>query len=264
MGRVLIVSKLDAIAQYKAIAEEYPVGFEPNDFFIPSVLDDADKTAQLISKYQQIGVPQGSTIHGAFFDIVVFSSDERIAAVSKERMRQSMEIGRKLGSRGVVFHTNVMPMLYGKDYDAQVVSGTVSSLKELLMAYPDVSIYLENMFDRTPDIIETISKELCSFPNYGVCLDYAHARIYGADYHDFVTRVQSYVKHIHINDNDLQHDLHLALGNGRIDWQEFDAYYKNYFSDCSVLIETNDPKDQIASLKYIEQKMKTLAKELRK
>ena len=44
MGRVLIVSKLDAIAQYKAIAEEYPVGFEPNDFFIPSVLDDADKT----------------------------------------------------------------------------------------------------------------------------------------------------------------------------------------------------------------------------
>jgi len=53
----------------------------------------------------------------------------------------------------------------------------------------------------------------------------------------------------------LVRDLHLRLGCGKIDWNHFCACYQQYFTDCSVLIETNEPDDQRASLEYIQKKM---------
>jgi sugar phosphate isomerase/epimerase len=202
--------------------------------------------------YLSEGIPEGSTMHGAFYDVAVFSNDSKIRDISMERMKQSMAIAEKLGVKGVVFHTNYNPKLRGEQYDNNVIIRTVECLGQLLEAYPHIDIYLENMFDETPDILAEISEHLKEHDNYDVCLDYAHASISQTPVNVWVEKLAAYVRHIHINDNDLKQDLHLPLGNGQIDWNLFVELYKRCFDDCSVLIETTLPGNQRISLEYLQ------------
>lgn len=253
MGKFMIVSRLERLEEYKQIAQEYSIAFEINDFYEPEILDSEEKVQQIICAYQQVGIPEGSTMHGAFLDVTVFSQDRLIRQVSEKRMQQSMDIARQLGVKGVVFHTNCNPLLSDTEYDNTVVKRTVAVLEKLLRSYPEVQIYLENMFDTTPEILLRISKALKEYTNYGVCLDYAHASIYGDSIGNWVQELAGVVRHLHINDNDLHKDLHLAVGDGQIDWEEFSRYYQKYFKECSVLVETTLPENQRKSLEYIGQ-----------
>ena len=252
MGRFLIVSRVERLAEHLELAEKYNVGFEINDFFDPQLLDDEKRQQAVIDRYLKAGLPGGSTMHGAFFDVTVFSNDAKIREISNLRMHQSMEIARKLHVKGVVFHTNWNPMVCGEIYENQIVERTVSYMKALLEQYPEIEIYLENMFDSDPRILTRISKELKAYKNYGVCLDYAHATIYGSDIAHWIEELTPYIKHLHINDNNLKQDQHLALGEGQIDWHRFMEYYRTRFAECSVLIETTQPENQAKSLQYLE------------
>lgn len=252
MGRFMVVAKVDRLPEYKAISEQYNVGFEINDFYEADVLDNDEKQSQIIQQYLDVGIPEGSTMHGAFIDIAVFSDDEKIVEISRLRMRQSMEIAKRLGVHGVVFHTNCNPMLAGDSYDYKVVTKTAAYVEELLKEYPEIDIFLENMFDASPKVLLGISERLCKYLNYGVCLDYAHACISAFPMQDWVEILAPYLKHIHINDNDLKRDLHMAVGTGYIDWNQFAKYYRTHFDQCTVLVETMRPEEQIQSLNYLK------------
>ena len=251
MGRFLIVSKIDRLDEYEQLAKQYSVGFEINDFYNPAILDDEKRLDEWISVYGKRGIPAQSTMHGAFLDVVVISEDDQIRRISENRMRQSMEIARRLGVKGVVFHTNSNPVLSGEAYDARVVQYVSAYVEKLLQAFPEMDIYLENMFDADPQILQRISERLCTYTNYGVCLDYAHASISDTPIEVWVDALAPYICHVHINDNDLKKDLHQAVGNGRIDWKRFAAYYQQFFSDCTVLVETTLPENQRKSLDYL-------------
>ena len=255
MGDFLIVSLAEELQAYEDLAQEYQVGFEINDFYDPLVFEDKKRREDIIQKYQKAGIPAGSTMHGAFYDVSVFSYDPQIREISKLRMRQSMEIAQELSVKGVVFHTNWNPMLSNIVYDDQVVDGTCTFVRELLEAYPEIQIYMENMFDSDPVILQKISEQLCVYSNFGVCLDYAHAHLSDTTIEEWIKALRQYIRHIHINDNDLRRDLHLAVGDGRIDWELFCRYYQTYFEECSVLIETTKPDNQRWSLEYLRKKL---------
>ena len=234
MGDFLIVSLAEELQAYEDLAQEYQVGFEINDFYDPLVFEDKKRREDIIQKYQKAGIPAGSTMHGAFYDVSVFSYDPQIREISKLRMRQSMEIAQELSVKGVVFHTNWNPMLSNIVYDDQVVDGTCTFVRHLL---------------------EKISEQLCVYSNFGVCLDYAHAHLSDTPIEEWIEALRQYIRHIHINDNDLRRDLHLAVGDGRIDWELFCRYYQTYFEECSVLIETTKPDNQRRSLEYLRKKL---------
>ena len=253
MGDFLIVSKIEQIQEYKQIVDEYHLGFELNDFYDPSVLDDPCRQQELIEQYHRFGLPENSTMHGAFLDVVLFSEDPQIRRISQLRMSQSMDIAQRAGVKGVVFHTNSNPVLSGDYYDSRVVNMVSEYVAKLLETYPDIEIYLENMFDANPNLLARIAQNLESYPGFGICLDYAHAVISGTEVEVWVDSLAQYVRHLHINDNDLRRDLQLAVGDGDIDWKQFASYYRQYFSSCSTLIETEQPEQQIRSLQYLKQ-----------
>lgn len=261
MGQLLIVVKEENLQECRALADEYNVGFEINDFYNPEVLEHEEEMNRLITFYQNANLPVGSTMHGAFFDIVVFSYDPRVREISELRMEQSMKIAVRLGVKGVVFHTNISPVLSGKEYDKRAIDMTVEYLECLLQRYPDTYIYLENMFDTTPEILVAISERLCEYENYGVCFDYAHASLSNMPMEQWVKALAPYIKHVHINDNNLQRDQHLALGDGEIDWSKFVEFQKKYFNKSSVLIETTLPAAQRRSLEYLEREVGIWEKE---
>ena len=96
-----------------------------------------------------------------------------------------------------------------------------------------------------------LAEQLCIYDNFGVCLDYAHASISPTPINEWIEKLHKYVKHLHINDNDLISDLHLAVGDGKIDWNLFKNYYDAYFSNTSMLIETTPLKYQLRSIEKL-------------
>lgn len=253
MGRLLIVSKRDGLSEYQRISEEYQVSYEINDFFEPDILEDEKKINEIIEDYLKAGIPSESTLHGAFYDLAVFSPDAKIREISELRMRQSMEIAERLGVKGVVFHTNINPALENACYSKNAIDKTAEYLEKLLLDFPKLQIYLENMFDAGPEVLYEISGKLKKYPNYGVCLDYAHASISKTDPEIWMDILLPFMKHIHINDNHLITDEHLPLGRGKIGWNRFFMTYVEQLSDCSLLIETTDPKDQEESLLFLKE-----------
>lgn len=252
MKQLLIIPDRKNLADSLEIAEKYNLGFEYNDFFVPQVLDSKQTLAGIVAEYKSVTLPEYCTSHGAFFDIIPFSFDERIKEISDLRIQQSIEAAEKIGARAVIFHTNYNPFLNSEAYINLFVETNADYWGRVLKQHRNISIYLENMFDTSPDIMVRIAERLCANDNFGICLDYAHAALSAVHPKLWAKALGSYVKHIHINDNDCISDLHLAWGTGRIDTAEFYRCYEKYMDGATVLVETNARENILASLEKLK------------
>lgn len=252
MKQMLIIPDRNRIEESLAIAKEYKLGFEYDDFFLPDVLDDEETLEAIIQQYRKEALPEYMTVHGAFFDVIPFSMDAKIREIAYLRIEQSIKIAKAIGARAVVFHTNYDPFLNSAEYIKGWIERNTEFWSRELEAHPDIDIYLENMFDVSPAILETLSENLCKYPNYGVCLDYAHASLSKVPAELWAERLGRYVKHVHINDNDLVSDLHLAWGDGKIARETFYEVYRKYLYNASVLIETTSIENQMRSIETLK------------
>lgn len=238
MKQMLIIPDYREIDVCIELAKTYKAGFEYMDFSVPDILDNSQKLEQMISIYQSGNWPEPGTVHGAFYDVIPFSMDSKIREISDLRIRQSIEVAKKLNAESVVFHTNYNPFLNSVIYKNSWIEWNVAYWNRILEENPDINIYLENMFDDEPDLLGQLSEQLCQHENYGVCLDYAHAVLSKTAPEEWVRRLARFVKQVHISDNDGISDLHLAWGDGVIDKESFYLNYNQYLNGTTVLVET--------------------------
>lgn len=253
MKQVLIIPDRNQMGECLKLADEYGLGFEYNDFYLPAVLDDEKKLNGILNEYGKCSLPEYTTVHGAFFDVIPFSIDSKIREISNYRIQQSILVAERIGAKATVFHTNYNPFLNTPGYMDSWLENNVQYWSGVLETHPEMNIYLENMFDITPDLLETLSERLGSYGNYGVCLDYAHAFLSKVAPEIWAERLGRFVKHIHINDNDGVGDLHLAWGDGRINRQKFYECYEKYMKGATVLVETSSVENKIRSLEKLRQ-----------
>ena len=253
MKRVLIIPDINNLEESLKLADKYNLGFEYNDFFNPDVLDDEDRLAELVERYKNCKLPDGCTLHGAFFDVIPFSKDKKIREISMRRIDQSIEVARKLGAVAVVFHTNFNPFLNTVEYMNCWIEENARIWSTILEDNTDINIYIENMFDKSPDVLKGLAKALCKYDNFGVCLDYGHVSISKVSPKEWINSLGEYVKHIHINDNDLLSDLHLSWGDGKVDRRLFYEAYEEIMPNATVLIENASIESQVKSLKKLEE-----------
>lgn len=254
IDKLMLVPQREQIGEFVQLAREYGCGFEYNDFFMPDLLDDDKRLSQCIKLYQRPeNRPSFSTVHGAFLDVTVFSDDAKIREVSDLRVTQSLEIAKQLGAVAVIFHTNYIPNFNLESYRKNWISRNAAYFSQKLEEYPTINIYMENMFDTDCRLLAGLGEKMRAYPNFGICLDYAHAQAFGdeKELDVWVETLAPYVRHLHINDNDFVSDLHLAPGDGKIDWKRFQTYYEQYFKDASVLLEVTGIEKTKKSLKYL-------------
>ncbi|MBQ8527779.1 MAG: sugar phosphate isomerase/epimerase [Lachnospiraceae bacterium] len=254
--KLLMVPDYDQIEKSFTVAENFGCGFEYNDFYRPDFLENEKELRARIDFYKgNKRCPSYTTLHGAFLDVTVASDDPRILEVSDYRIEQSLQIARQLHAKAVIFHTNFIPNFCTDYYCASWIERNEAYWSKKLEKYNDINIYIENMFDMSYELLAQLSERLCVYPNFGICFDYAHAHAFGDEtcIMKWVHAFAPYVKHIHINDNDLVNDLHLPLGDGKIDWKLFKEVYESYFPQATVLVEVKDPEDAEKSLQFIRE-----------
>lgn len=254
--QLLIIPNYKEIENYIELANQYDAGFEYNDFFLPGFLDDEKAVEDRIQFYQskKEKYPEYCTSHGVFLDITVFSDDSKIKQVADERIHQSMNIAKKLNARAVVFHTNYIANFLLESYRENWVLRNEEYFRKLCTEYPDINIYMENMFDDSPVLLARLAEKMKEVSNFGICFDYAHAHVFGDEskIDEWVKALAPYVKHLHINDNDFVSDSHEALGDGKIDWTQFKEVYEKYFTNVSVLLEVSGYEKAKKSLEFFD------------
>lgn len=134
-----------------------------------------------------------------------------------------------LGSPYLIIHPQ-MPYGWGREEDADfALSLTVELMKALM---PDCEKYgvvlcLENM-PMTAHRISTMDRiaeavSLVNHPNAGICLDTGHTNVYGHDLGDAVRTAGTYLRTLHVHDNDGRADRHQLPYLGTADWSSFTA-----------------------------------------
>lgn len=253
MSKLYLVPDRADLERVCSLAEEYGCAFEYNEFYMPKTMDDPRMQEEIITGYGKYKKDFSmDTMHGAFLDVTIHSDDPLIRDASMLRVRQSMETAKRMGLRGVVFHTGRLAGFRAPDYLRNWCDRNVKFFTEIARQYPEQQIYMENMFDEAPDIMAGLAEKMQDVGNFGICLDYAHAMLSGRSGQEWVETLAPYIRHIHINDNDLENDLHLAVGAGKLNWQEFDRLIRQYQINASVLVEVRGYQAQKESLEYMK------------
>lgn len=251
--KLYCIPKYEEIKGYEELAHKYNMAFEYNDFFVPSVFMNKQKINEIISNYKALERNRSlDTLHGAFLDVTIHSDDPEIYEISKRRVYQSMDIAKELGGKAVIFHTNFIANFHSKYYQDNWVERNRVFWREVLADYPSLSIYMENMFDESPDMLQRLAIAMEDENRFGVCLDFAHAYISGTSMDEWVDKLGKYTKHIHINDNDGVSDMHMAIGKGRLPWERYTEYIAKLSKEVSVLIEVRCLQDVKDSIAYME------------
>lgn len=241
MKYIHLIPDINNLEKTMKFADKYHAVFEYNDFFLPQVFTNQAEVQRRIQIYKALDRDRSNdTLHGAFLDITIHSQDEAIRKVSEERVRQSLSIAETLGIRGVVFHANLIPGYYADAYLEGWLNASTEFWKRMLLEFPSLEIYIENMFEARVNELKRLVEAMRGETRFGICLDYAHTMVFGKDGKDWVKKLAPYIRHCHVNDNDLQGDLHWAVGKGRIDWKDFSDRMRKNQVDTSVLIEVKD------------------------
>ena len=243
-----IIPNKDDLDKYIKLANKYNLGFEYNDFYDPKFLDNGN-VDNLINIYKSLN-RKDDTMHGVFYDIVLDSTDPKIAKISYDRVKSSLDIAAKLNLKGVVFHTNYITWMKNDWYRKNWVKKNKDIYLKLIEEYPNLEIYIENMFDLDPYELKNLMDEI-NHERIGVCLDVAHASISDIDINIWFDVLGKYIKHIHINDNDLKVDSHDEIGKGLIDYKKVFNLINKLDDKTSILIEIKDYDKTVNSLKYL-------------
>lgn len=235
-----------------ALASEYKANFEYNDFCDPLVYDNEEEIELRISYYQTINRDRSAdTMHGAFLGLDIAAADSIIRCRSMMLYEQSLFIAERLGLKGVVFHTGLIGGLRLESYLDNWIKCSVEFWTQKCKEYENLTIYMENSFEREPDIFIRLMEEMKDVQNFKLCLDYGHAVLTDTPIEEWVRKLSPYIGHMHLNDNDLKDDLHLAPGEGSID---FDQYHKLMTSEninVSTLLEMKDSDKIKKALEYM-------------
>lgn len=251
---IYLIPDMEHIDESLRLAKQYHARFEYNDFFLPKVYLDEAEVEKRIYLYQSLERDRSKdTLHGAFLDVTIHSQDAQMREISRARVRQSLEIARRLGVRGVVFHANLIAGYYDESYLNGWFEASVEFFKEMLMAFPKLEIYVENMFESRPDELKRLAEAMKDEPRFGLCLDYAHATVFGKDVSHWVNELAPYIKHLHVNDNDLEGDRHWAVGDGQINWMNFSDILRKNNVDASMLLEVRGNGNWKKSVEYMEE-----------
>ena len=195
----------------------------------------------------------GVSVHGPLFDLNPGSLDTIIRDYTKFNFMRSLNISALLNARIVVFHLGLNPLI-PEEYRDLWLKTSMKTWKMVVnhARRLGIVIAIENMFLNAPHLLRRVI-DMVDSPNMQVCLDIGHVNVYSVvPLEEWVDVLGKNIVKIHINDNDAQNDLHLAFGEGNIDYRK--TYRLLREKQVNALVTLEMPIDKLPdTFKYIKQ-----------
>lgn len=232
-------------------ARDYGLGAEIQIFGLPKTL--ASDYTSLLERVAEGAAQLDGVIgcHGPFIDTIHYSTDPEIREVCRLRYLQAFDVAEALGARYVLFHSQYNPIIKVPIYPAIYHEESLRFWPEILeeAEHRKIPVYIENMFDASPDPIRRLADALNS-PHFRLCLDIAHATIHSdLGISRWIEVYGPHLAHVHMNDCNGHLDDHLGLGQGKLDLTGAIALLKRTKLPLTYALETG--KHTPASLKYL-------------
>ncbi|MCP4228786.1 MAG: sugar phosphate isomerase/epimerase [bacterium] len=202
-----------------AIAEELGVGVELQVFALPASYngDTEPGLKRYSERLRDFGGPV--SFHAPYMDLSITSPDKYIRDHSYKLFGFAFETAASLKAGELIVHSGYNPLIAFKKYKDGFAADFVEAISPFIERANNrgIVIYVENIFETTPDIVTDIAKTADS-PNLRVCFDVGHANIFSTiELREWVETISSYLGYVHMHDNDGVCDDHLLPGDGSAD-----------------------------------------------
>jgi sugar phosphate isomerase/epimerase len=238
---------------YKLLLEQLEFilerGLNPEIYFNGEALDTycEDDVHSIHNSLKKRGLK--TTIHAPFMDLSPGGVDSKIKKATLERLDQTLEVGAIFAPRLIVFHPGYNKWFFDNNVDLWLENSLVTWSGLLGKAeHLNIPLAVENIFEEEPSSLYKLISKLNS-PYFNFCFDTGHFHLFSdVTMEEWFISLGSYIKEVHLHDNNKYADDHLPLGDGEIDFPLFFKLLKKYRVTPIYTIEPHKVEDLERSL----------------
>ncbi len=203
-----------------------------------------------VKKLKEIGETLGLTytLHAPFANINIAAPAKDMRKFILKRLEKSIIFAQRLECNIMVFHPGLRTGIswFYPGMDRKINIASVQKLHELSRKH-GVEIAIENVPGQYGFLVASVEQFSSFFhelgEDMGLVLDVGHSNLHGQT-HAFVETFHKRIVHVHVHDNDGKHDLHLGIGDGTVDWQQFAEDIKKTKFKGLVMVESYQNIDE--------------------
>lgn len=162
-------------------------------------------------------------VHSPVWNVNITAENSHIRKASIRAYKDSIIFASKVGANHLVLHPGfVDTKVFSKELAKERSIETIKELDRFNKDY-GVTLLIENVGNNDTCIFS--EKEFIDLVNVlpdsiKFILDTGHANITNWDMSNVIAKMGNRLKAMHLNDNDGMRDIHLAIGEGTVDWDK--------------------------------------------
>lgn len=188
--------------------------------------------------------------HLPFQGVDIGCQEPSIAEASQNLLLQGLHFCKQHNIKKAVMHAGYNPLL--PSYTLERWIKRFLTRMESLLHFADtanITLLLENTYEYDTTLHDVVFRSLAG-TSIRMCLDTAHVFCFSkVPLTAWLDSLGSTVEHLHLSDNDLLQDLHLAIGKGKLPWTTIQQELKE-LSAISRTLEV-EPKEFKPSVQYL-------------
>lgn len=181
-------------------------------------------------------------VHSPVWDINLTAENFHVRKAALETYKEAIRFAKLIHAEHLVIHPGFSDIpVFNKETAKKRAREALLELVRFNKDF-DVLLLIENVGNESTSIftMEEYLEFLDDFPvNVKYILDIGHANITGWDIPDVIKILGSRLRAMHVNDNDGKRDIHLAIGEGTVDWTRVYEAIKETDKCYDLILEYN-------------------------
>jgi sugar phosphate isomerase/epimerase len=193
------------------------------------------------------------TLHAPFFDLVPGGFDQRVVAVTREKLTKAFALLQVFKPASIVCHLGFEENKHRGKFNKWLETALETWYPLLDMADQENTLVMfENTYEISPDVHEILFEKLDA-PHLGFCMDTGHLTAFAhTSWHPWIETLGTRLGQLHLHDNDGNGDNHIALGKGIFDFSELFSFLRTQPDVPLLTLEPHTEHDLWQSLAYIQ------------
>lgn len=209
---------------------------------------DVKETAKVLGEH---GI--SCTVHAPFMDLSPGGVDRTVRAVTKDKLKKTVEMANILGAMAAVCHPGYDKWRFDGHLEIWL-EGSIDTWEEVLpVAGERLPVLLENIFEEEPlSFIELF--RYFKDKNLFFCFDSGHFNLFSKlPLEGWLLPLKDRLREMHLHDNHGSRDDHLPIGQGSFPFRELRGFLKGHNGDMILTAEIHRESDALEGIKNLKE-----------